>query len=120
MDFNTSNKVIAQFMGARVEQAYAENPKESQDGLMFYFTKDNVPPGLYMSYSSAGLKYNSSYDWLLPVKFKIDHLDLSHRDPALHGLRNYVKDVLRGGHNIVYLHEIIVDFIKAYNNYEDV
>lgn len=119
MDLNHSNRLVAEFMGARVEQHYPMNSKEGQDGWMFYFNKENVPPSLYMSHSSAGLKYNSSYDWLLPVKFKIDKLDLSERDPALQGLRGYIKEVVKVGHNINYLYNVIVDFIQAYNYYKD-
>lgn len=72
METKCRNKLIAEFMGARVEQSYPKNEKEGQDGLMFYFNKENVPAGLYMSYSSAGLKYHSSWDWLMPVVEKIN------------------------------------------------
>ena len=64
------NKLIAEFMGATVEQCYPKN--KDQDGLMFFYNKESImPPIIYTSCSSVSIAYHSSWDWLMPVLFKL-------------------------------------------------
>lgn len=66
------NRLIAEFMGAIVTLDYCEIP-DVQDGLGFYFKKENAPD-FDLRYCSEGLKYHSSWDWLMPVVEKIESL----------------------------------------------
>lgn len=65
------NKLIALFMGATIEQDYS-NIANVQDGLGFYFKKE-LAPDIDLRYSSVGIKYHSSWDWLMPVIAKISN-----------------------------------------------
>ena len=65
------NKLISEFMGAEVSQAYSKT--KEQDGLMFYYPKDSSP-NTYRNLSSMAIKYHSSFDWLIPVLKEIENL----------------------------------------------
>lgn len=60
--------LMAKYMGAEVTQAYPSN--KEQNGLIFYYPKDTAPD-MYRTHSSESVKYFESYDWLMPVWFKV-------------------------------------------------
>jgi len=64
-------KVIAEFTGVKVEQAYKESAMYEQDGLLFDFEKCKHTFGKYPGnsryHSTVSLKWNTSWNWLMPV-----------------------------------------------------
>jgi len=70
-EFNT---LCAKFLGATVEQAYANNPKVGQSGLIFTFPKEVAPKlGLFTTYSLESLKFDSDWNWLMLVIEKLEN-----------------------------------------------
>lgn len=62
------NKLIAEYMGATVEQGYSKN--KEQDGRIVTYPKE-LAPDMYCTHSLSTLKYHSSWDWLMPVCIKL-------------------------------------------------
>ena len=106
------NKLIAEFMGAEVSQAYSKT--KEQDGLMFYYQKDSSP-ATYRNLSSAAIKYHSSWEWLMPVYIKIVREKLwdSYEEGVI--IFNILYDRLADAEGIDKVYESIVEFIKWYN-----
>jgi len=63
------NILIDQFMGATISQDYNKIEGE-QDGLGFYFKKEDAP-GTTLRYSSNGILYHSDWNWLMSVVLKM-------------------------------------------------
>jgi hypothetical protein len=103
-DTMTDNELIAEFMGQRV-----------------------TPVGLrrevmQKSYYANELKYDTSWDWLMPVVEKIESLgytfEIKSDQAAL--FRDNVKYAFAGGvigisGKLSAVHEMVVEFIKWYN-----
>ena len=121
-EIRENNKLIAEFMGAVVEQQYPEN--EYQDGLGFYFTKKT--PETIRRYSSEGLKYHCDWIWLMEVVEKIreyynvysftiilnDGCDIileKYPDPNSSYYTEYGKD----GNNIECVYKTCIKFISS-------
>jgi hypothetical protein len=138
------NQLIALFMGAAIEQDYCIIKDQQQDGLGFYFNKSNAPD-IDLRYSSFGIKYHKSWNWLMPVVEKIESMFYSvnntsspwYEDETDTTNRNkiqYVVIISDRNHRIVinssnyYLERdnkliatwfAVVEFIKWYNNYKE-
>ena len=125
------NKLIAEFMGAKIEQDYCEIDGQ-QDGLGFYFKKENAP-GNVLRYSSTGLLYDKTIDWLLSVIEKIENLQYpyckdnhsievaSYRNTCeiyYSGYRSGTIVDCYGNNRIDALYKTIVEFIKKYNEWK--
>jgi hypothetical protein len=93
----TDNELIAEFMGSRFYDEPITNNR------VFY----NIPSGIY---ELNKMKFDSSWDWLMPVLSKI--LDLSFQDDGdeedFYSIRDCVPD-------INHTHKAVVEFIKLYN-----
>lgn len=72
MEYENGNKLIAEFMGATMNQDsyYQPSPEPYTEGLKF----DNVdsPTGSRNWVDLNDLKYHTSWDWLIPVVEKIE------------------------------------------------
>ena len=125
------NKLIAEFMGAKIEQDYCEIEGQ-QDGLGFYFKKECAPENV-LRYSSIGLQYNKSIDWLLLAIEKIESLQYpyckdahsievaSYRNTCeiyYNGYRSGTIIEYTGINRIDALYNAIVEFIKKYNEWQ--
>jgi hypothetical protein len=120
-EYVEGNIIIAKFMGARIEHDYSfiENV---QDGLGYYFLKENAPEN-DLRYSTSGIKYHTSWDWLMPVVEKIENF--GNCDIQIHSHifyinfenGNYKKDFHRY-ENLTKLEMVwlaVVEFIKWYD-----
>ena len=109
------NKLIAEFMGAEVSQAYSKT--KEQDGLMFYYSKDSSPD-TYRNLSSAAIKYHSSWDWLMPLVEKIEELNVTEsffiiEDKTCILWLTDTKDICqRSSSKIESVYNTVVEFIK--------
>jgi len=119
-----NNKLIAEFMGA-TEQDY----DEFGIGMLFpkleKYMERQAP-------SISELKYNSSWDWLIPVVIKIELLYYNKKSKKYDGIlhkymeeTNFEKDwYIEGNYfalifkNMDELYKIVVEFIKWYNKYK--
>jgi len=68
--------LVAQFMGAKVTYPYDKPDKniikEGNNSPLFYYV-DNTSPSLFRNMSHVEVKYDSSWDWLIPVWSKINN-----------------------------------------------
>ena len=99
-------KIFAEFTGVKVEQAYIKSEMYDQDGLMFDFEKCKHTFGKYPGnsryHSTVSLKWNTSWNWIMPVwgKFmKLIHekhlgIDPKWYQAATFTFRSGQKDVL--------------------------
>lgn len=116
------NKLIAEFMGAIITQCYSYI-EDIQDGLEYYFSKENAPEDR-LRYSSSGIKYHSSWDWLMSVVEKIESLGYSSEIYCIGGFENRLQ-FFSGGVSpvksrcfklkIEAVYYTVVEFIKWYN-----
>ena len=107
-----NNKLIAEFMGVYDEislDSIAGNIHSWSDAPFFYITEDSkekVMEGI-AKYS----KYDTSWDWLMPVVEKI--LDLSFQDDGdaedFYNIRDCMPD-------LNHTYKAVVEFIKTYNS----
>lgn len=67
-----NNALIAKYAGATEVGSY--NNKEVGTTTLFYYGKGSIVP-YYRCHSTETMKYNSSFDWLIPVivKFTNDY-----------------------------------------------
>lgn len=63
------NRIIAEYMGAEVHQAYSE--MLSQSGEICTFSAEKAPD-IFKTHSISCLKYHKSWDWLMPVLVKME------------------------------------------------
>ena len=92
-----NNRLIAEFMGGKmvVENHHGVNIIEMPDGM----------------HDIVGLKYHTSWDWLMPV---IDQIQKVTEEPEE---LDALKDTLWWG-DIEHVHEDVVDIIKRINSGE--
>ena len=123
-EIRKNNKLIAEFMGASLEQQYPEN--EHQDGLGFYFTKKT--PETIRRYSSEGLKYHCDWNWLMEVVEKIRNYYNVYSFPILINdgcdivlerktisTQDYFTKYGIDGSNIECVYKTCIKFIKSLN-----
>jgi hypothetical protein len=79
-----TNKLIAKFMGATVEQWYPENKLENMTGEHAVYPKGKYPEN-QSHHPVSCLKYHTSYDWLIKVVEQIELL------PAIGDTRTGMK-----------------------------
>lgn len=91
-----SNKIIAEFMGAEITQAYSKT--KEQDGVLFYYPKD-TSPSMYRNLSSSGIKYHKEWDWLMPVVDKLEELGY---EININGNDCYVQQPNRKGRLVIH------------------
>ena len=127
-----SNKLIAEFMGAEVQQPYSEI--EGLSGLMFYYPKD-TSPDIFRNLPLSAIKYNSSFAWLMPVIDKIEALYEGNVSITISGVRchlslimgtrypiatDFIEDIPQCysgscDSKIIAVYTTVVEFIKWYN-----
>lgn len=105
-----NNKLIAEFMSAKVTGEYLGSKGGYKDTVLLDFTKADTPSDLKFI-SDCDLKYNTSWDWLMPVVEKINS-DIHYNESKEY--RHLMS--LKITTNIKVLYKAIVEFIKWYNN----
>jgi hypothetical protein len=90
------NKLIAEFMGMEL----------GDDKTMYYDDAENLHPPTPIN----ELKFHSSWDWLMPVVYKILWLE-NYEDESYEDIHNGLTNALLSQTN-----EAVVEFIKQYNN----
>lgn len=108
------NKIIAQFMGAKIEVWYSKiEGVQSGEYAIFYDKKDWVGNQNYHAVDL--LKYHKSYDWLMPILFKVYKYDYSKfpigQKLDFEFIKFQIKMSLNGSHNINDLYNSIVNAI---------
>ena len=103
MNTTENNKLIADFMGIKYvyDDKYIENIKEMRvNGVMFE-----------QGYMLSELKYNTDWNWLMPVVREIYNTELPNED------NNYIGDITEAllDVDIQSLHKAVIEFIKWYN-----
>jgi len=73
MTTKEKNKLVALFMGATAEQWYSE--VQGMSGVHFVYPKEGAFPDNKRHHPDSGLKYDTSWDWLMPACKKWDNLD---------------------------------------------
>lgn len=102
------NKAIAEFMGGRFIKATDD---KSWGEILNYW---QFPDGVVIQ---KILKYNSSWDWLMPVLFKVmKEMEINIICVAIQKLESYIGKPIR---NIIHLHEAIYRFITQTNERHD-
>jgi len=83
------NKLIAEFVGAKVTTPYPFNKDLGYETYHFEYPADKDVPTNYpenrRSHVIDGLKYHSSWDWLMPVVEKIENLTMSGKEEISSG-----------------------------------
>lgn len=119
MDITKSNKIVTEFMGNELE--------ETLKGEMVYAIKwQNNPDKLNdiqtEFYLPDELRYNSSWDWLMPVVEKIEetgYFVMINKWSSVYTGFKYDRietTSVEGGSKIVNTYKAVVDFIKWYNS----
>ena len=102
MNTQENNKLIAEFMGYQV----VDNPRVINGENFFqYIDKENKK----YTYMKSLLRYNDSWDWLMPVVEKI-YRDRGLDDEIILMIRNSIAEL-----NIESMYKAVVEFIKQYN-----
>jgi len=104
---NTDNKLIAEFMGYKV----VYKPKVVNGENFFEYIDEN---GKY-TYCNSLLRYNGSWDWLMPVVEKY-YNELEHIEDDDFFWRSRLHEQLLDI-NLAGTYQAVIDFI-AYHNYE--
>jgi hypothetical protein len=109
------NKLIAEFMGYKV----VDKPKVVNGENFFEYIDEN---GNY-TYCNSLLKYDTSWDWLMPVVEKIESLrDLDGNayrfsiDMCNVSIENTDIEILGGDFKINTTYNAVVEFIKTHKN----
>lgn len=118
MDNLENNKLIAEFMGATIQEPY--DSLEGLSGLMFYYPKDSSP-ALYRNLPLSAIKYDSDWRWLMSVVEKISDIDNQADIELAAEFDRVTPQLIRGGTSILCdkagVYRRVVEFIKIYNNY---
>ena len=93
-----NNKLIAEFMELEATPKY--NPKE-------YYVKEYNSGEWYLL---EEMKYHSSWDWLMPVAYKILWLE-GYEDESYDDIHNGLTNAL-----LSQTYEAVVEFIKEHND----
>ena len=126
--------LLAVFMGATPEQWYSE--VQGMTGVHYVFPKeDKVFPDNQRHHSEAGLKYDTDWNWLMPVIDKIENLNRN-KEQISNNTLFYTFNIY---HNLCYVYscgafpgstqickhnendkiisayKCVIDFIKMYN-----
>jgi len=93
-----NNKLIAEFMGGKYNV-----------DLQFTIAQEEIWLPIYgiCNFRRKGLKYHSSWDWLIPVIENIDHLQ---HEPVM-SIENALST-----RSIDNTYKAVIEFIKEYNN----
>ena len=104
------NKLIAEFMG----YVYYKHMPKKRNG---YQLPENKNTALYLAFSDAELKYNTSWDWLMPVikkiknKFLAINIDVYDKfESEVHEIEDAIWD-----NNIEEAYRLAVVMINTYN-----
>jgi len=132
-----NNKLIAEFMGSELETTCKYNDHED-DVPKPHYRYDNFTKKMMQHYcvrmgnighfvTPEGMKFNKSWDWLIPVVEKIGNLDfhaqviISNNCCKISTNRNTTNDplyfeLLKTNENkIEAVYEAVIEFIKWYN-----
>jgi hypothetical protein len=106
MEIEESNKLIAEFM----------NIKHKDDNLYIDLLREMKSNGVYFEqgYMVSELKYNTSWDWLMPVVEKCYQCDYE-EGSDLHMLLNDAIMTI----NISEVYKAVVEFIQWYNKEQE-
>ena len=107
-----NNKVIAEFMGAN---PFRESVNEDVLSYEMYGLVENIEDGLNEKhfFLPSEMKYNTSWDWLMPVVVKLFDDEYNEFDGA-DDLSFRLNDTLLET-NLDSLYSIVVEFINEYN-----
>lgn len=96
-EIETGNKLIAEFMGGKLYKSESHNHS-------FHTAPKKMPTEPVYSLVIGNLKYNSSWDWLMPVVEKIGRI--RHDNPYPKDLKKgeVIIDQLTLGRNVFSLH----------------
>ena len=109
------NRMIAEFMGGK-KDAYGSYDLYSVAELTKTFEEvDAEDPHAIHFYHPAQMRFNSSWEWLIPVISKIVNMSVKHEDFSK--MLNYVEQgLLYGGvSDITKPYKRVVEFIEWYN-----
>lgn len=119
-EYLESEKMLAEFMGAKVTQDYPENTQYPQLGKSYMFDffnceKQDKPP-IYDRYcTDVRVKYSSSFDWLMPVWRKFMSLVIDKFDEAEYSYwRGKAAELLLGCH-LESFYKVVVAGVEWYN-----
>jgi hypothetical protein len=117
-----NSKLIAEFMGI-FNRIISTGNIHSWSDAPFYYTTENTTEKVIYNISNY-CKYHTSWDWLMPVKEKIEMLD-SISDfsigssygciEATNGDDEWNIVIHKGDKTITRIYWLIVEFIKWYN-----
>ena len=113
MTTEEGNKLIAQFLNWKSDFIDTPNYKD----VVFEPDENHIAwdgAGCYYDYE---MQFNKSWDWLMPVIKKIEHLEISLFNDSIHfQIQRHLLLTLPINTDILTVYSQVVDFIKWYND----